>query len=157
MTWDVVKGVCLFCLCRFSWSVLHLFTALWMHWMPKWLLINHYSFIFMLISLSSIISMRNIQKNFHTKMRPVCLISIYIKNNNSASIYAFNVFCHLLQSLLPNLSLALRAMVKLILSECSMSHWIPFSVTVPVGVCMKGWLLLTGLPWIPPASSPTKL
>lgn len=54
-----------------------LFTALWMHWMHKWLSINHYSFILVLISLTSIISMRkNIQKNFHTKMRPVCLISI---------------------------------------------------------------------------------
>ena len=46
--------------------------------MQKWLPIN-YSFIFVLISLTSRVSMRNIQKNFHTKMRLVSLISIHIK------------------------------------------------------------------------------
>ena len=46
--------------------------------MQKWLPIN-YSFIFVLISLTSLVSMRKIQKNFHTKMRLVSLISIQIK------------------------------------------------------------------------------
>ena len=46
--------------------------------MQKWLPIN-YSFIFVLISLTSLVSMRNIQKNFHTKMRLVSLISTHIK------------------------------------------------------------------------------
>ena len=48
------------------------------HRMHKWLPIN-YSFIFVLISLSSLISMQKVQKNFHTKMRLVSLISIYYK------------------------------------------------------------------------------
>ena len=39
----------------------------------------NYSFIFVLISLTSLVSMRKIQKNFHTKMRLVSLISIHIK------------------------------------------------------------------------------
>ena len=43
--------------------------------MQKWLPIN-YSFIFVLISLTSLGCMRKIQKNFHTKMRLVSLISI---------------------------------------------------------------------------------
>ena len=46
--------------------------------MQKWLPIN-YSFIFVLISLTSLVSMRKIQKNFHTKMRLISLISIHIK------------------------------------------------------------------------------
>ena len=46
--------------------------------MQKWLPIN-YSFIFVLISLTSLVSMRKRQKNFHTKMRLVSLISIHIK------------------------------------------------------------------------------
>ena len=46
--------------------------------MQIWLLIN-YSFIFVLISLTSLGSMREIQKKFHRKMRLVSLISIYIK------------------------------------------------------------------------------
>ena len=55
----------------------------WLTWnfidrMQKWLPIN-YSFIFVLISLTSLVSMRKIQKNFHTKMRLVSLISIHIK------------------------------------------------------------------------------
>ena len=48
------------------------------HRMHKWPPIN-YSFIFVLISLTSLVSMRKIQKNFHTKTRLVSLISIYIK------------------------------------------------------------------------------
>ena len=43
--------------------------------MQKWLPIN-YSFIFVLISLTSLGCMRKIQKNFHTKMRLVSPISI---------------------------------------------------------------------------------
>ena len=43
--------------------------------MQKWLPSN-YSFVFVLISLTSLGSMRKIQKNFHTKMRPVSPISI---------------------------------------------------------------------------------
>ena len=46
--------------------------------MQNWLPIN-YSFIFVLISLTSLISMRKIRKNFHAKMRLVIVISIYIK------------------------------------------------------------------------------
>ena len=49
------------------------------HWvidrMQKWLPIN-YSFIFVLISLTSLGCMRKIQKNFHTKTRLVSPISI---------------------------------------------------------------------------------
>ena len=46
--------------------------------MQKWLPIN-YSFIFVLIRLTSLVSMRKIQKNFHRKMRLVSLISIHTK------------------------------------------------------------------------------
>ena len=45
--------------------------------MQIWLLIN-YSFIFVLISLTSLGSMREIQNKFHRRMRLVSLISIYI-------------------------------------------------------------------------------
>ena len=45
------------------------------HRMPKWLAIS-YSFIFVLISLASLLNMRKIRKNLHTKMRRVSLISI---------------------------------------------------------------------------------
>lgn len=46
--------------------------------MHKWLTINQ-SFVFALISLTCLISMWNVQKNFDTKMRLPSLISIYIK------------------------------------------------------------------------------
>ena len=46
--------------------------------MQHWLSIN-YSFIFVLISLASLVSMRKIQENFHTKMR-------LISNNQSIGI-----------------------------------------------------------------------
>ena len=62
--------------CHCQCSVLRVFKAI--DRMQKWLPIN-YSFIFVLISLTSLVSMRKIQKNFHTKMRLVSLISIHIK------------------------------------------------------------------------------
>ena len=40
---------------------------------------NNYSLTFALINLTSLFHMPKIQKNFHTKMRLVSLISIYIK------------------------------------------------------------------------------
>ena len=46
--------------------------------LQKWLPIN-YSFIFVLISLTSLVGMRKIKKNFHTKMRLISAISIWIK------------------------------------------------------------------------------
>ena len=58
--------------------ILHLHICGLIDRMQKWLPIN-YSFIFVLISLTSLVSMRKIQKNFHTKMRLVSLISIHIK------------------------------------------------------------------------------
>ena len=45
----------------------------------KWPPINNYSFLFVLVSLTGLVSMRKIQKNFHTEMRLVRLIRIYIK------------------------------------------------------------------------------
>ena len=42
-------------------------------WVP---INNYYSFIFVLINLTSLVSMQEIQESFHTKMRLISPISI---------------------------------------------------------------------------------
>lgn len=61
------------------------------HQMHKWLSSN-YSFIFVLIILTILVSMQKIEKNFHAKMRLVSLI--IMKSPFKRSVYAVSVMGH---------------------------------------------------------------